>query len=173
MSTASAEGRYCVSVLGKAPAAGQDSPELYRYCQDTPFDTEAYVKGATAQSQLRRSFAARGASAKEAAVQARSVNLHILRAWSDADFNGNFWDYYAQDADGHCDSAGYSWRPDDWWSTHLSSLQRGWNSYCNRVTLFDRAGSHSDTWDMDLSYVMARYNDNVARLQIFNGNGHP
>lgn len=165
-------GQSCVSVLGKA-AAGKDSPELYRYCSDKPFDSQAHLQSAAAQTELRRSLVARGATSVQAEQQAKAaVNLHILRAWDAANYAGEYWDYYANDADGRCDSAGYSWRPSDWWSTHISSLERGWNAYCNTVTLYNRQDTQSVTWEMNVS-VMWGFNDNVKRLQIFNGNGRP
>lgn len=115
---------------------------------------------------------ARGATIEQADRQSRAAQLHIFRAWHAANYSGDYWDYYANDADGHCDSAGYQWKPSDWWSKNLSSLQRGWNAYCNTVTLYNRQNTESVTWAMDVP-VMWGFNDNVKRLQIFNGDGRP
>lgn len=173
VATQTTAGKYCVSVLGKAPA-GQESPELYRHCSTTPFDTSAHLNGAAAQAGLRGRLAASGAPAGLAETMARaSVRLLIVRAYADAGFAGTYWDYYADDDDGRCDSSGYLWRPDDYWSTHLSSLEKSSGTYCNTATLVTRDKASSGNVDLPAANLSGTFNDNVGRMQIFDGNGRP
>ncbi len=47
-----------------------------------------------------------------------------------------------------------------------------WNAYCNTVTLYNRQDTLSVTWEMDVP-LMWGFNDDLKRLQIFNGNDRP
>ncbi|MFE9203849.1 hypothetical protein [Micromonospora sp. NPDC007230] len=163
---AAQSGQYCVVVLGKASSPGEVSPELYRHCSATPFDTKAHLRSGQAQKAYLARNADTVSTDSSPETLTAAAQVHLIRAWEDANYKGQYWDYYGGAA---CDQYGYRWDPDTWWRDHLSSIESGYNSKCTRARLH--------TWDLQkwgefalsLSYVGSTYNDNVGRVQIWNG----
>jgi hypothetical protein len=141
---------YCVVVLGKAPSPGAASPEVYRHCSAQPFDSAAQLNSSEARS---------------AGVVSPASSTHLVRVFQDNNYKGQWWDYYG-DA-GPCDSAGYRWDPDDWWSSHLSSIEKGYNSNCNHMRLYSKDKKHSQVYGLSTPQIGPYYNDNTYRTQIY------
>jgi hypothetical protein len=114
-----------------------------------PFDAAAQVKSA---------------EARQAGVSPAS-STHLFRAYEDNNFQGQWWDYYG-DA-GPCDTAGYHWNLSDWWSKHLSSIEKGYNSNCNYATLWSNYNNWTTTYELSQSYLDSYWNDNTYQLQVY------
>jgi hypothetical protein len=136
--------QYCVIVPGKATET-ESSPEEFRYCQETPFDTQAYL-------DARPGIAA-------------AKQTHIARMYKDTDYRGTWWDYYG--ADGPCDKYGYKWNPSDWWQHNLSSVKQGYNSNCNWIQVWSLDRKSWDFYQLPAPNI-GKYGDNISEMQIFN-----
>ncbi|WP_329108629.1 hypothetical protein OG792_08215 [Micromonospora sp. NBC_01699] len=165
-STSEKSGQYCVVVLGKASNPATISPELYRHCSPHSFDTRAHLQDIEVQNELAGILAATNAVTGGEVATSAVASTHLFRAWSAAGYEGEYWDYYGSEP---CDEYGYYWNPSGWWSTHLSSIERGYQSNCDRVRLHTIDGSAWAEFNVSLSNLTSTYNDNVGELQIWNG----
>lgn len=145
-----AEGTHCVVVVGKAPSDGGVSPELYRNCADT---------AAKARAQL----ASPGA---KAVTNGKAVQSTALMIWySDDQYRGNSTTVYG--GSGTCDSSGYRLRPDNYWSTNISSA-RGIGS-CTAATFHNRASTFARAFWLPVANLGTALNDNVGIIDVYRG----
>jgi hypothetical protein len=158
--------QYCVVVLGKAPSPGEVSPELYRHCSPTPFDTRAHLRSAQAHESYDRRSTALGSAVSSPDTLTAAADVLLMRAWSNANYSGPNWEYWAG---APCDQYGYRWDPNYSWSLSVSSIEKGPASNCHRARLHTRDMSKWQEFGLSLPYVGSTYNDNVGRVQIWNG----
>ncbi|GGS33731.1 hypothetical protein GCM10010171_30020 [Actinokineospora fastidiosa] len=139
---ASPGGRYCASLVGRAPEGpGAVSPVIDRECSDTSrADARARLRGARVETQARA----------------------LLVTWYTAiDYGGFSEDIYGDS--GPCDRRGY--RLDIWqtyWRNNLSSVIG--TVQCNR-SLFSNNVS-ADTFWLPVPYL-GKYNDNVHQMHVY------
>jgi hypothetical protein len=156
--------RYCVVVLGKASTTDGVSPELYKHCSATPFDADVHLRSTQAQTRFERSSQPRASASEAPSTLAAAAQVHLIRAYTDANFKGTWWDYYGAE---DCDQYGYQWIPSDWWKVRLSSIWR--DGTCSRVRLHTRDGQQWQEFGLSLSNFGTTYNDNVGRTHIWAG----
>ena len=89
---------------------------------------------------------------------------HLIRAFEHRDYQGQSWDYYGDE--GPCDQYGYRWDPDDWWSKHLSSIEKGYDSNCNKLRVHDRGRTKWREFGLSVGFL-EDYNDNVSQTQVW------
>lgn len=142
--------KHCLVVLGKAAAPGEMSPVTYEYCSPQPFDGAAHLQQPTVKSQMKT---------------AGAVASTLLMTWhSDINWTGSgyieIWGYARP-----CDREGYTYDLGTYWRSNISSI-RGGHPYCALVTVWDRAFTHSATFDSTIGYL-GSHNDNVGRIRVF------
>jgi hypothetical protein len=104
------------------------------------------------------------ASARAAAAVPRAAAQTELMTWSEhADWGGEYTKVYGNA--GPCDAAGYSFSPNSYWSTHLSSLLV--DGGCTKAFLSGPRGN--GTFGRSVSYVGDTLNDAVTYVKIWRG----
>ncbi len=149
--SAAAATKHCVVLVGKAPADGGASPELYRYCSNkSAADARAHLKSSDALSKSG----------------GRSIQATALMEWySDHNYGGNQTTVYGDY--GPCDGSGYSLRPDSYWSANLTSA-RGYGT-CTVAVFHNRALNYAATGRLPVPNVGGALNDNVGLIQVYYG----
>ncbi|MGW1955541.1 hypothetical protein ACWCPI_22795 [Streptomyces sp. NPDC001920] len=110
-------------------------------------------------------FTGAGASARAAAAVPRAAAQTELMTWAEhADYGGTYTKVYG--GAGPCDSAGYSFSPNNYWSTHLSSFLL--DGGCTRSFLSGPRGNGSFS-SRSVSYVGDTLNDAVSHIKIWRG----
>ncbi|WP_053849414.1 hypothetical protein [Streptomyces sp. NRRL B-24085] len=146
--TAAPAPKNCAVLVGKAPANGKASPELYRYCSTK--------SAADARAHLET----------KAATGGRSAQATLLMVWyANTDYRTPSTSVYGNA--GPCDSSGYSLHPDSYWSQNISSA-RGYNR-CTVATFHNRALNYATTFRLPVPYLGANLNDNVGLIQTWYG----
>lgn len=113
---------------------------------------------------LHKCFKGPGASARAAAAVPRAAAQTELMTWSEhADWGGEYTKVYGNA--GPCDAAGYSFSPNNYWSTHLSSLLV--DGGCTKAFL--RGPRGNGTFGRSISYVGDTLNDAVTYVKIWRG----
>ncbi|MDX3798012.1 hypothetical protein [Streptomyces sp. AK04-3B] len=113
---------------------------------------------------LHQCFKGPDASARAAAAVPRAVAQTELMTWAEhADWGGAYTKVYGNA--GPCDAAGYSFSPNSWWSTHLSSLLV--DGGCTKAFLSGPRGN--GTFGRSVSYVGDTLNDAVTYVKIWRG----
>ncbi|MEU1183149.1 hypothetical protein ABZ464_37025 [Streptomyces sp. NPDC005820] len=132
---------HCVLVLDEVKAGGSASHVSLHQCFDGP-----------------------GASARAAAAVPRAAAQTELMTWSEhADWGGEYTKVYGNA--GPCDAAGYSFSPNSYWSTHLSSLLV--DGGCTKAFLSGPRGN--GTFGRSVPYVGDTLNDAVTYIKIWRG----
>ncbi|MFD6290146.1 hypothetical protein [Streptomyces sp. NPDC060205] len=146
-----ADPKACVVLVGKTPAEGGASPELYRYCSDkSAADARAHL----ASSQVL------------AKTGGKSAQATLLMLWSkNTDYRNPTTFIYGDD--GPCDSSGYSLHPDDYWSHNISSAQGV--GTCTVARFHNRSSTYAATFRLPVPYLGASLNDNVGLIQVWRG----
>jgi len=113
---------------------------------------------------LHQCFSGPDASARAAAAVPRAAAQTELMTWAEhADWGGQYTKVYGNA--GPCDAAGYSFSPNSWWSTHLSSLLV--DGGCTKAFLSGPRGN--GTFGRSISYVGDTLNDAVTYVKIWRG----
>ncbi|WP_133914345.1 hypothetical protein [Streptomyces sp. NBC_00582] len=108
-------------------------------------------------------FSGPGASARAAAAVPRAAQTELM-TWSEhADWGGEYTKVYG--SAGPCDAAGYSFNPNSYWSTHLSSLLV--DGGCTKAFLSGPRGN--GTFGRSIPYVGDTLNDAVTYIKIWRG----
>jgi hypothetical protein len=145
-----AQGKHCVVVVGKAPTDGGVSPELYRKCANTAAKARAQLASPQAQAQ----------------TNGKAIQATALMIWySDDQYRGNSTTVYGDF--GTCDSSGYRLRPDNYWSTNISSA-RGIGS-CTAATFHNRASTVARAFWLPVANLGTALNDNVGIIDVYRG----
>ncbi|MFE1441085.1 hypothetical protein [Streptomyces sp. NPDC058739] len=111
-----------------------------------------------------RCFEGADASARAAAAVPRAAAQTELMTWAEhADYGGTYTKVYG--SAGPCDSAGYSFSPNSYWSTHLSSFLL--DGGCTKAFLSGPRGN--GTFGRSASYVGDTLNDAVTYVKIWRG----
>jgi hypothetical protein len=146
------------ALVGTADVAGAAEPQPQQFC--------ASLVGAEKDLDGNSVVLARACSdtSPEAAAAALPavVRTKLMTWYVDAGWRGRSEDLYG--SQGTCDREGYTFRPDRYWSTHLSSI-RG-SGACNAIWLYN--GQNSDSARLPYSFGATEYNDNVWKLNVFN-----
>lgn len=141
--------RHCVIVLDKSISRNSISPQLYRYCSQSPADPRLNVIG-------RR-------------VDTRSGSRVILSTdvlmiwWENASYTGNSTVIYG--GRGPCDAKGYGILPSSYWMHHMSSIQG--TAYCNTVQLTNIANNYYLNFSLPAHYFGVNLNDNVGYVTVW------
>ncbi|WP_285629641.1 hypothetical protein [Actinoallomurus iriomotensis] len=130
--------RYCAVLLGRSASPTQASPVLGESCSETSATEAAAGLGPAAQTVLMTWYADAGWKGTSAAI---------------------YGDY------GTCDAAGYTFYPNDWWATNMSSI-RG-DQHCDKVALTSLVGFESDGVSLPWSFGATRWNDSVHRVHVY------
>jgi hypothetical protein len=145
-------------LVGTADAAGAAVPEPPPFCASlvgAEKDHDGYsVVLARACSDISPEAAA---AALPAVVRTRLMTWYV-----DAGWRGRSEDRYG--SQGTCDREGYTFRPDYYWSRHMSSV-RGYGA-CNVVWLSN--GDHSTSARLPYSFGATQFNDDVWKLNVSN-----
>ncbi|MER6563241.1 hypothetical protein ABT300_37035 [Streptomyces sp. NPDC001027] len=113
---------------------------------------------------LHQCFSGPDASARAAAAVPRAAAQTELMTWAEhADWGGQYTKVYGNA--GPCDAAGYSFSPNSWWSSHLSSLLV--DGGCTKAFLSGPRGN--GTFGRSISYVGDALNDAVTYVKIWRG----
>jgi len=147
---AAPSGKYCATLVDRAPSADADSPVLSRACSNV------------SQDDARRHLVRPGArTAAETGVAART----LLMIWYEhAGFQGAAEGVYGNY--GTCDSSGYRLNPNNWWAHNMSSARGA--DRCNFATFYNLSQiTWWSTW-LDTDHLNAEQNDSVGRIQVRN-----
>jgi hypothetical protein len=140
-----------------APSAAAASPSPpTRFCA-TLISPER--DGAGHSAVLLRSCSTSSPMAAAAAFPAVSVKL--MSWYRDAGRTGTSDDIYG--SQGTCDSEGYSFTPNSWWRSNMSSI-RGYGS-CNGVWLVNHNGAAGFDY-LPASFGATQFNDDVQWLNV-------
>ncbi|MEW2115320.1 hypothetical protein AB0945_09035 [Streptomyces sp. NPDC005474] len=114
---------------------------------------------------LHKCFSGPGASARAAAAVPRAAAQTELMIWAeDANYGGAYTRIYGNA--GTCDGSGYSFNPNSWWSSHLSSFTL--EGACNRSFVRGPRGNASFSGQL-VGYVGDSLNDAVDYIKIWRG----
>ncbi|MFE7777044.1 hypothetical protein ACFU5O_24760 [Streptomyces sp. NPDC057445] len=112
----------------------------------------------------RRCFTGPDSAARARAALPTAAAETQLMTWAEhADYGGAYTHIYG--SAGPCDSAGYSFRPNSWWSSRLSSFLV--HGGCNKSYLSGPRGNGSFTGSVP--YVGGTLNDAVTYIKIWRG----
>ncbi|MFF2523430.1 hypothetical protein [Streptomyces liangshanensis] len=104
-----------------------------------------------------------GPQAERRAVAAAPAAAVQLMTWAtDANYGGEYTHIYGGAA---CDSAGYSFNPNSWWSSRLSSYLV--HSGCNKS--FARGDRGNASFTGDVPWVGSTLNDDIDYIKIWRG----
>ncbi|MFE9019277.1 hypothetical protein ACFYNL_11995 [Streptomyces sp. NPDC007808] len=152
----------CVLAVGSpALAAGTAPTATTTHCVLVLDEVKAGERVSDVSSY--KCFKGADASARAAAAAPRAQTE--LMTWAEhADYGGTYTKVYG--SAGPCDSAGYSFSPNSYWSTHLSSFLL--DGGCNRSFLSGPRGNGSFS-SRSVSYVGDTLNDAVSYIKIWRG----
>lgn len=114
---------------------------------------------------VHKCFSGPGASARATAAVPRPAAQTELMIWAvDANWGGEYTRIYGNG--GTCDASGYSFSPNSWWSSRLSSFTL--EGACNRSFLRGPRGNGSFSGQL-VGYVGDSLNDAVDYIKIWRG----
>ncbi|MET9373834.1 hypothetical protein ABZX98_06740 [Streptomyces sp. NPDC002992] len=102
------------------------------------------------------------ASRADASVASTTASVELMTWATDHSYGGEYTHVYGS---AYCDGAGYSFRPNSWWSSRLSSYLV--SGGCNKSYASGPRGN--GTFDGDVPYVGAALNDAVTSIKIWRG----
>ncbi|MER6695133.1 hypothetical protein [Streptomyces minutiscleroticus] len=116
--------------------------------------------------KVSRTVSHRCFTGPSAAAQAKSAapaaSVELMTWATDINYGGEYTHVYGGAA---CDSAGYSFSPNSWWSSRLSSyLVSG-----GCTMSFARGDRGNATFTGDVPYVGAQLNDDIDYIKIWRG----
>jgi hypothetical protein len=149
----------CLSALTVPASAADAGPAAATHC----VMVLDQLRPGEETSTLRSRTCFTGPQAEQRAIAAAPAASVQLMTWAtDANYGGEYTHVYGGAA---CDSAGYSFSPNSWWSTRLSSYLV--HSGCNKS--FARGDRGNASFTGDVPWVGSTLNDDVDYIKIWRG----
>ena len=127
----------------------------------------AALSGGVGVAQAANSAPAstRPAATAEPAAAASADRVKLMTWHEDTGWRAHHSHIFGED--GTCDTAGYSFRPREWWRHHMSSITG--SGQCNRVRLTNIAGTEARDFNLPVTFGGTIFNDNVGRVRVYHG----